>query len=157
MKRHYCTYFDHRYLAQGLAMSRSLAAHDRDHLLWILCMDDEACSALEALALPTVRLVPLQALERWDGDLHKAKEGRSKLEYYFTCTAAWCRFVMAHAEPGAFVTYLDADLYLFSTPSTVFEEMAHSDILVVEHGFAPGWEHLLPTGRFNLGLSLIHI
>src|SRR5262249_7359903 len=67
--RHFCTYFDHRYLAQGLALHESLARHCRQFTLWALALSPEAEHMLSALALPTLRVVPLNELEAFDSEL----------------------------------------------------------------------------------------
>ncbi len=45
MSEQFCTYFDHRYAAKGLAMWRSLKAHRPDAVLHVLCMDN-ICEAV---------------------------------------------------------------------------------------------------------------
>ena len=93
--RHYCTYFDHNYLAKGLALYRSLARHGRPFRLWVLCLSDACHAALKALAAPEMALVSLGELERFDPGLPGVKSGRSLVEYYFTCTPILPRYVMA--------------------------------------------------------------
>ena len=46
---HFCTYFDRGFLIQGLALWRSLAAHDPMANLWVLALDDEAVDVLREL------------------------------------------------------------------------------------------------------------
>ena len=48
----YCTYFDRGYLAQGLAMWRSLEEHDAAATLWVLALDDESATVLRATGGP---------------------------------------------------------------------------------------------------------
>ena len=67
--RHYCTYFDHRYLPLGLALHESLMRHGGEFTLWVLAFDREAAEFLEAAALPNVRVGPLETLEAFDPEL----------------------------------------------------------------------------------------
>jgi hypothetical protein len=91
---HYCTYFDRNYLAQGLTLYRSLARHSSPFTLWALCFDDPALDVLSKLDIPEIRPVSLRTLEENDPDLQKAKQGRSLVEYYFTCTPSWPLYLL---------------------------------------------------------------
>ena len=81
---HYCTYFDRGFLAQGVALARSLAAHDPTAVVWVLALDDETARALCELKLSALRIVPLTELEAADPALAAAKPTRTRVEYYFT-------------------------------------------------------------------------
>lgn len=82
--RHYCTYFDHRYLARGLALYGSLARHAQPFTLFVLCLDEPAREALSRLGLPEVQVIALEEFEKGDEALREAKQNRSLVEYYFT-------------------------------------------------------------------------
>ena len=79
--RYFCTYFDQRYLSQGLAMSESLNRHCQNFKLWVLCLDTEVYRRLRELEIPRMELIPLEELERDDPNLAEAKKNRSLLEY----------------------------------------------------------------------------
>ena len=151
MKRYFCTYFDHRYLPRAMALHASLVRHVKDFSLCALCLDDTAHRALEALALPGVDVVGLGDLESADPDLVKAKEGRSRVEYYFTLTPALSRFALDRHPDADLMTYLDADLYFFGSPEPLYEELGKGSTAIIEHRFAPGLEWRLKFGRFNVG------
>lgn len=151
--RHFCTYFDSGYLTRGIALYRSLERHGGDFTLWTLCMDQTALDALERLALPRLRPVPLARLEDFDPELAKVKAGRSKIEYYFTCSPCWPLQVLKALAPDAdVVTYLDADLFFFSSAEAIFEELGAKSILITAHRFPPEFaEHAL-YGKYNVGV-----
>jgi hypothetical protein len=48
------------------------------------------------------------------------------------------------------VTYLDADLYFFSSPGPIFDEFEASgkDVLITEHAYAPELDRTAQSGRF---------
>ncbi|HET6279924.1 MAG TPA: hypothetical protein VFH73_03130, partial [Polyangia bacterium] len=51
------------------------------------------------------------------------------------------------------LTYLDADLFLFSSLDPVYAELGSRSILIHEHRYTPELAYLLPeSGRFNVGL-----
>jgi len=84
--RYFCTYFDRNYLPRGLALYRSLQCHCPAFQLWVLCMDAACYETLSALALPDVHLIAREDFEAGDEGLLAAKQTRSLIEYYFTCT-----------------------------------------------------------------------
>ena len=76
---HYCTYFDRGFLAQGLALWRSLAAHDPAAVLWILALDDVTARVMKAHGGEGDRVVGLAELEAGDAPLAAAKANRSRV------------------------------------------------------------------------------
>ena len=150
---HYCTYLDRGFVIQGLALWRSLAAHDTDAVLWVLGFDSVAGDVLEELADPRLHVVRLSELESADPAFAAVKGSRSQLEYYFTSSPCWLRWLFAaHPEIGR-ITYLDADLLVFSSPAPIHAAMhtAGASVLVTPHRF-PAWQRTYERyGRFNKG------
>jgi hypothetical protein len=151
---HYCTYFDRGFLSQGLALWRSLAAHDADSVLWVLALDDFTAEALREVGGTWMRVVPLAELEAGDPELAAAQGNRTRVEYFFTLSPCWPRWLLAtHPEIGR-VTYVDADMFFFAGPEPVFEAMdaARASVLVTAHRF-PAWlRHYERHGKFNVGI-----
>jgi hypothetical protein len=151
MSRSYCCYFDHRYLARGLTMIRSLRRHEPEAEVWVLCLNQAAHRGLSRLNEPGVRLLALEEIEADDEALLRAKgDGRSLIEYYFTLTASLVRYVMSRAGAGI-VTYLDSDLYFFTSPQPIYDEMGDASVLIIPHGFVAAMRHLERFGRYNVG------
>src|SRR5438045_9008166 len=122
--RYFCTYFDHHYSARGLALYRWRKRHCPEFKLWILCLDEPSHSELTRLNLPEVSLLTLDELERGDPALLGAKENRSRIEYYFTCTPSFPLFILRADPKVDLITYLDADLFFFSSVEPLFHERA---------------------------------
>src|SRR5688572_27556634 len=120
---YFCTYFDQHYLPRALALYDSLQKHCPDFKLWALCMDQAAFALLTQRQLPEVYTIALEEFERDDELLLIAKQNRSKIEYYFTCTPSLPLYVLEQWQEVDMITYVDADLYLFSTPQPLFDEM----------------------------------
>ena len=131
----YCTYFDRHYLTRGLTLYASLVRHVPGVDLRVLCLDDETHRVLTRLALPGLDPVPLSALERADPVLRATRSDRTTLEYYFTCTPAWTRFVLGGVGPDDRVVYVDADLRFFSDPAPVFDEIGEASVAITPHRF----------------------
>ncbi len=151
---HYCTYFDRGFLLQGLALWRSLVAHDPAAVLWVLALDEFTSELLREFAEPPLRVVLLAEVERGDAELAAAKGNRTRVEYYFTLSPCWPRWLLANHPEIKRLTYLDADLFLFASPAPIFEAMdaAGASVLVTAHRF-PAWlRHYERHGKFNVGI-----
>src|SRR5258708_200120 len=152
MSHEYCTLFDHRYLARGLAMTRSLRRVAPGSSVWVLCLDRLAQDILFRLAEPGVRTISLAALEAGDLSLAAARhDGRSLVEYYFTCKASLIAFVLYAAPDAKMVSYVDADLWFFADPAPAFEEADDAPVILTLHRFPLERRNLEAYGRFNAG------
>lgn len=149
--KHYCTYFDQHYLTRGLALHHSLVQHAGDFELTVLCMDQECEATLRQRALPHVRLLPVAELTALHPALAAARSDRTKLEFYFTCTAWLMRNLLPQIPVGELLTYLDADLYFFSSPQPVYKEIGHASVAITPHRFPASLVHLERYGKFNVG------
>ena len=96
---HYCTYFDRGFLAQGLALWRSLAKCDVDSVLWVLALDEFTADVLREVGGTWLRVVPLADVEAGDTELAAAKANRTRVEYFFTLSACWPRWVRSSRSP----------------------------------------------------------
>jgi hypothetical protein len=150
-RRDFCTYFDHRYFARGLALHESLLAHCPGARLWVLCLSDECFSALTRLALPGLVPVRLADFEAGNAALAAAKANRSTIEYYFTCTPSLLDWVLKQDAAIETITYLDSDLFFFSDPEPIFSRFDGYSSLIIEHRFAPPVKALEVYGRYNVG------
>lgn len=149
---HYCTYFDSGFLAQGLTLWSSLREHDSQAVLWVLALDDRAAGVLRKQADPSLRVVALTELEHADPALAATKTNRSRIEYYFTLSPCWPRWLLRERAEIERLVYLDADLLFFSSPQPVWDELARGSVLVCAHGF-PAWlRQLEQHGRYNVGV-----
>jgi hypothetical protein len=101
---------------------------------------------------PDVRSIRLEEFEQSDEPLKRAKaDGRSRIEYYFTCTPSLIGYV-ARNNPGAdFVTYLDADLMFFADPRPIYEEMGEKSVLIIPHRFPASQTKFEQYGVYNVG------
>lgn len=151
MTVHFCTYFDHRYLARAIVLHDSLSRHLSDFTLWALCMDDAALRALHALRLRAVKPLPLGEVETKDPDLLRVKPSRTLVEYYFTCSPV-LPLVLFERDPSIDrLTYLDADLYFLSPPGPILDEIGESPLAVVPHRYPADRPEDAQWGKFNVG------
>lgn len=151
---HFATYFDVNYLPRAVALYRSLERHAGAFTLHALCLDDASLDALARLNLPGLHAVPLAELEAADPELLAAKPTRSRVEYYFTCTAAFLAHLFRTVPDVEELTYLDADLYFFADPAPIRAELGEGSVLIVGHRFPEHARALERFGRYNVGLLI---
>ena len=147
----FCTYFDHRYLSRGLALYRSLENHCHSFRLFVLCMDRKCYQILADYNLANIELISLDRFEQGDVKLQQAKQNRSLIEYYFTCTPSLPLYIFKHHPKVNFITYLDADLYFFADPSEIFEEIGDNSVAIIAHRFPPHQQYREMHGKYNVG------
>lgn len=142
---HYCTLFDSNYLNRGLALYESLVKTASSFHLYIFCFDQLTHDLLSAMHLPQTTLITMRAFE--DEALLAVKPTRTMGEYCWTCTSSIIRYVLNQYDVDA-VTYLDADLYFFSNPNILIDEMGDANILLTEHRYSPQYDNSALSGRF---------
>lgn len=142
---HFCTLFDSGYLARGLIMIESLRRVSPGSTIFVLAMDQRCHQIISALSPANVRLIHLDDFE--DAELLAIKPGRTRAEYYWTCTASLIAFCISRFDLPA-CTYLDADLYFFKDPSPMLDTMGSDSILLTEHNYASRYNQSTTSGRF---------
>ena len=135
---HYCTYFDRGYLAQGLALWRSLARHDRAAQLTVLALDVETAGVLRGLSEPNLAVIDLVELLATDADLAAVEATRSRAEFIFALTPCLVRHVFAADHKIQRLVYLDADLFFFSDAAPIWRELGGNSVLITPHRY-PAW------------------
>jgi len=148
---YFCTYFDHRYVARGLALYQSLTQRCSDFTLYILCLDDRVSEIFSKKHYPHIRCISLRQLESVYPELLSVKKQRSKIEYYFTLTPYLPLFILDQFPTVDLITYLDADLYFFHDPGELFQEMAYGSVGIIAHRFPARLKKLERYGIYNVG------
>lgn len=150
-----CTFFDSRYMRQGLALHRSLIEQRSPFHLWVLCMDAQAHAYLKAADLPHLSLLTLEDIASSDPDIHTAKANRSTVELYFSSKSFLCRHLFDTHPQIDLLTYLDADMFFFSSPEAITREMDGCSVGLTPHRFPPHQKHREQYGLFNAGFISI--
>lgn len=142
------TLFDQGFLPNGLALHASLVRHAGDFTLWVLCIDEQTERTLNELELPGVRTAALHDFET--SELLSVKDGREPREYYWTLTPFTPKLVFDRDPGAARATYIDADMWLASSPAPIFGELDSSDaaVLITEHAYAKEFEQSLAYGIY---------
>ena len=131
---HFCTLFDSYYLDKGLVLYKSLESVSDDFVLYIFCFDDRCFEILNNMKLKHAVILHNSVLE--DEELLKIKSQRSKAEYSWTCTPITIEYVLIHYNVDG-CTYIDSDMYFFSDPQVLFDEIDENvgDVCIVGHRF----------------------
>lgn len=145
---HFVTICDHVFLPQGLSLQRSMKRHFGSYRLWVICLDDETHGVLKRLDDP--QMVPLRLSDLETDELRAVRAQRTRVEYCWTLTPWAPRFIFELDSTISRVTYVDADLWFRSEPSSIFAELerAGKAVLITEHAFAPEHDQSDIAGRF---------
>ena len=102
--------------------------------LYVLAMSDKCYEILVDLNYPHIK--PIRLVDFEDDELLKVKPTRKVGEYCWTCSSSLIRYVLTTFGPD-FCTYIDADLYFYSNPQVLLDEMIQkkASVLVVGHRF----------------------
>ncbi len=141
----FCTLFDSNYSAYGLAMYESLKKNCTDFHLFIFAFDEKCEEVLKKLALENVTVISLKDFE--DEELLKIKPTRGKGEYCWTCTPSTVLYVLKNFGVAS-CTYLDADLYFFSDPKILIEELGGKSVSIIEHRYTPKHDQSKISGKY---------
>ena len=145
MRLNFCTLFDSVYLSKGLALYNSLKEHCKSFHLYIFAFDDKCFDILNSLSLENTTVISLSEFE--DDELLKIKPTRSRVEYCWTLTSSTILYVI-HTYKVDHCTYVDSDLYFFSSPQTVFDEMGDNSILITPHHYTLKYDQSLKSGIY---------
>jgi len=146
----FCTLFDQNYLLRGLTLYRSVAQHTPNFMFYVLCLDEKTYTTVSKLNQNNIQAIKLEEIETWDTRLKQAKKNRSQVEYYFTLSPALPLFLLETYKEIEIITYLDADLFFYQSPESIYDELGEQSILIVEHRFSEHLSHKLIHGKFNV-------
>jgi hypothetical protein len=139
---HFCTLFDSNYLSRGLALHESLVRNVNRFHLYIFAFDDRSQAILKQLNLEHTTLIPLGEFE--DASLLAVKPTRSKAEYCWTCTPSTIRYVINRFGVDH-CTYIDADMYFYTDPGALIEEMGTDSVLITPHYYTSKYAYFANT------------
>ena len=148
---HFCTHFDQNYLSRGLLLLQSLQAHCAAFHLHIVCLDDFTHTFLTQQGYAEVTCIPLREVEKWAPELAVCQQNRSPTEYFYTLSPFVPLYLLRQHPHLDFVCSMDADLYFYQDPVTLFADFDQYSILITAHNFANHLlEERLKTGVYNV-------
>ena len=144
----FCTLFDSNYLDKGLALYWSMKKHIKDFRLYVFAFDNKCYKILTDLKLKNVTVIHLR--EIMTPALQQIQKERTRAEICWTCTPIVIEYVLIKCEEDI-CTYIDADIYFFSSPAGIIKEIVDKECSVglVRHGFERNCTY--GEGIFKLG------
>lgn len=145
MTYNFCTLFDSNYLSRGIALYRSLEKHCENFHLYIFAFDSRTFQILKKMSLEKATVISLSEFE--DEELLKVKPTRSVAEYCWTSTSSTILYVLENFNVDN-CTYVDADVFFYSSPKPIFDELGNKSILITEHRYSPQYNKELKAGKY---------
>ncbi len=141
-----CTLFDSNYIDRALVMYDSLEKLCDDLSLYVIAFDSECFDTLRKLNLPGMIVVPYDEFE--DDTLREAKNNRSTREFLWTCSGYCIRYLIERFNLTD-LTYIDSDLYFYSSPEKALNRFLDSDCdaAIISHRYS---DH--PENNYNARL-----
>ena len=132
----YSTLFNIGYIDKGIALYNSIRAYNENSVLYILCLDSVTELVLQKHKLHNAVLISVENIEKFFPYLKQLKTERSFAEYCWTLTPHIIEYVFT-VYNEKYNTYLDSDLYFFSDPDILNNEMLNNGdcTLITEHRF----------------------
>lgn len=149
--KYFCTSLDRNYLLRGLTLFHSLKKTANPFSLRVICLDQESLRALQKNGDERITAISLEAVEALDTKLKDSRKTRTQFEYYFTLTPWIILKALDGVPQGQLLSYVDADMFFFSSPDAVFEEIKGFDVGITPHRYPPRLHHLAKTGLYNIG------
>lgn len=119
--------------------------HSPGSFLYVFAFDDLSFEELTKMNLINTKVISLKEFE--DEELLKIKPSRSRREYCWTCSSSIIKYCIEKFNLDV-CTYLDADLYFFSDPAVLLEEMKDSSVLITEHRYTPKYDQTNVSGKY---------
>lgn len=135
-----CTLFDSNYIDRGIALYESLVEVESDFILYVIAFDDICEKVLRESNYNNMVVISYSEFE--DDILCNAKTNRSLREYMWTCSGYSIRYVMDKYNLDE-CTYIDSDLYFYSTPKLLLDDFEKSgcDVAIIAHNYSNHYEN----------------
>jgi hypothetical protein len=126
-----CTYFDSNYLPRGLALYYSIKQYHKDFEFFVLTFDKQSYDYLTSLKEENIRLISADTYNSYFNT--SADRFTDKKQYFFSATPNLCTYVLDNYKEVDILLYLDADVYLFDSLDSLYDEFGDSSIGITEH------------------------
>ena len=126
-------------------MYESLCNVHDEFCLYIFAFDTKSKEFLISLKLDRAVIIGLEEFE--DEELLKIKPSRTFGEYCWTCTPSSIKYAIEKYNlPDC--TYLDADLYFYSSPTPIFNELSSFAVGLTPHNYSPEYDLSKASGKY---------
>ncbi len=134
-------------------MILSLKRHEATVMIFVLCLDSETKHIIDVLALEGVYTTHIEELVTREPRLSTARKDRSRRAFIWTITPLWIRDVLFTRATTEMTSYVDADLYFFSSANGLLDELGKDSISLIPHRFSENIEQqIIRSGIYNVGM-----
>ncbi len=152
MDQIYCTVLSKDRLYQGIALYESMMRHIKQFVLYILFVDKESKRIIENMRYENILYSDVSEFENRYPDCRKGDKNIH--EYCWMLKPFLIDYLFAAFKDLKRVTYLDADLYFFSSPDVVFFRQMNCSVLLSLHVYPDDYRNSwypISYGKHNAG------
>lgn len=143
----FTTLFNSSYLCKGLAMYESLEAVCDLFHIYIFAYDESSYQYLCNQKYSNATIISLDNLENYFPELLTVKKQRTLAEYCWTTTSYTILYCIKNYNINT-CTYLDADLFFFSNPRVLIDELKYNDVIISSHNYTPIYDQSKISGKY---------
>jgi hypothetical protein len=141
------------YCYQGLVLYNSLARHDKDFKLFIICLDNKMVQFLDNLQYSNLIPIDVCIIEEAYKELLAVKQVRNKREYAWTLKPSIILYIFENFDCTDHILWLDSDMQFLCDPEPLYDEWSGLSILLSEQYYTGAYEYLVSGyGKFQAGL-----
>ncbi len=145
---HFVSLFDKNYLSRGLLLIDSLKkSYDTDFRLSVLAMDDSVYDFFVSNPYEGVTLISVEDMINAYSELDGLRKERTVAEFCWTLSSYSIKYVIEHCNPEM-CTYVDSDLYFYSSPQVFIDKMGDRSVLITEHNYYHKYDYSELCGKF---------
>ena len=115
-------------------MCDSLEQLNVSYKIYILTMDDLCYDILKKINCKNAELIKLHDFVD-DEDLYEIYNTRHRNEFCWTCSSHLIHYVLEKRKEKE-CTYIDADMFFYSNPQIVLDEMQEKSVQIIKHWFS---------------------
>ena len=111
----------------------------------MLAFDKECFKWLKLLKYKNIIIISLREFEY--PELKEIKKNRTRTEYCWTCTPSLIEHCLNKYKIKE-CTYLDADIFFYSDPEIILEELREKSVLITEHRYTREYDQTKLSGIY---------
>lgn len=150
--KYICTYFNIDYLARGLALIESINKNNLDTVIYVLAIDEKVEIHLKN-KFNNVKVINMDYYKNHN-NITKSKYSDKK-QFFFSITPNLCKMLLADNEEIDILLYLDADVYVSSDITPIYDEFNDFSVGVCSHRRNKFLKIFFKNyGIYNVGVNL---
>jgi hypothetical protein len=148
--RAYTTYFDQRYLAFARVALRSIRKHDPQACIFVLCFDQVAFDFVTGFGDRSIIAVSSDMIREFEPRLAGFRKA-PLLSFYSRHKPVLPLYALSRRPDLVSVAAIDADVFFYSSPQPLYDEIGGASIALSPHRFADAWKRSEEFGIYNAG------